>query len=367
MNEYDDLFKKFDERQIVAQQDAGAPQPDPDSTMTKQVNKSKINVWIILIYVMVSFLASFGSGLYFTLKYPDMDQLKSNVSPQLIFTLYDSEDPDYPYGVSIDGTVNNLNNIMLPNMWVKVGLYSPDGTLLDTLLFEENEVPPNGYLVLNFDGTYVDPVYSYSVIDYGFEESDMFYILLNLSTVLICSLVYLFIDRSDFKKDRKTFFAKPLQYLGKIVGGYMIVYLALIISQVILQLLGGADSSANEQTIASMFSADPLALILLFMLLCVFTPITEELVFRKVIYGFFDRKFGIVVAVFLSGAIFGIMHVISFGDYIQAIPYVFMGAAFGFVYHWGNKNIFVTIGVHFINNFISFLYYFLLVYGITLF
>lgn len=366
MSEYDDLFKKFDDNQLTGQRNT-EPQPDPDVSMTKNINQSKINRWILIVYIVVSFLASIGSGLYFNFKYPNSAELKDNVSVQLDFSLFDSEDVNLPYGVAINGTVQNLNSIKLPNMWVTIELYSLDGTLIDTLMFEEDDVPANGILVLDYSDAYVDSVYSYSVIDYGFDESDLFYILLNLSTVLICSIFFLFLDRADFKKDGKNFLSKPLPFLGKIIGGYMIVYLALIISQVILQLLGGADVSANEETIASMFSADPLAIVLLFLLLCVFTPITEELVFRKVIYGFFDRKFGIVVAVFLSGAIFGIMHVISFGDYIQAIPYVFMGAAFGFVYHWGNKNIFVTMGVHFINNFISFMYYFMLVYGITLF
>jgi len=335
--------------------------------MTKNVKQPRINGWILLIYIVVSFLVSVGSGLYILVKYPNSAELKANVSVELDFSLYNSDDVDFPYGVVIYGTVQNLNTIELPNMWVTVGLYAVDGTLIDTLTFEEDDVPINGILVLDYTDAYVDPIYSYSVIDYGYDESDLFYILLNLSSVLICSLLFLFIDRAGFKKDGKDFLARPFPVLGKIIGGFLIVYFAMIVSQVILQLLGGAVTSANEDTIASMFSADPLALVLLFLLLCVFTPITEELVFRKVIYGFFDRKFGVVVAVFVSGAIFGLMHVISYGDYIQAIPYVFMGAAFGFIYHWGNKNIFVTMGVHFINNFISFMVYFLTVYGITLF
>jgi membrane protease YdiL (CAAX protease family) len=58
------------------------------------------------------------------------------------------------------------------------------------------------------------------------------------------------------------------------------------------------------------------------------------------------------------------MHVISYGDFIQSIPYIFMGGIFGFVYHWSRNNIYVTIGVHFINNFLAFALYALAVLGV---
>lgn len=367
MSEYDDLFKKYDEKVEIASQVQETPLPDPDESMTKHVNQSKINFWILVTYIIVSFLASFLSGVYYGWKYPNADALIENISVQPAFSLFNSSETfGEPYGVRISGFVQNQNTVGLPNMWVEFSLYGADETLIDTIRIDQDDVPVGGILVLDFEGAYSTEIYSYSVSNYGFDESDMFYILLNFSTVFICSVIFLILDRLDFKRDAKAFFKNPWAHLGKIVGGYLIVYFALIVSQILLSLLGASDTSQNENTIAGMFSADPLALILLFFLLCVLTPITEELVFRKVIYGFFDRKFGVVVAVFVSGAIFGLMHVVSFGDYIQAIPYVFMGGAFGFIYHWANKNIFVTMGVHFINNFISFMIYFLMVYGISI-
>ncbi|MGL4373327.1 MAG: CPBP family glutamic-type intramembrane protease, partial [Turicibacter sp.] len=54
----------------------------------------------------------------------------------------------------------------------------------------------------------------------------------------------------------------------------------------------------------------------------------------------------------LSSLLFGFIHVISAGDFIQAIPYVMMGFAVGYVYP-KNQNIWYSIGVHFIQNLFS--------------
>lgn len=131
-------------------------------------------------------------------------------------------------------------------------------------------------------------------------------------------------------------------------------------------VLGVTASSENESAIAGMFIDDPLQLVMLFFLLCVFTPIVEEIVFRKIICGFFERKIGKIWAILLSGAIFGLMHVVAYGDFVQSIPYITMGAVFGYIYFRSEKNIYVTIGVHFLNNLISYLFYLLPLLGFTI-
>ena len=96
-------------------------------------------------------------------------------------------------------------------------------------------------------------------------------------------------------------------------------------------------------------------------------PIVEELTFRKALYGFFYRRLGPVVAIIASSLVFGLLHVASYGDFIQAIVYVPMGAVLGIFYYLSKRNVHVTIGIHFINNFISFLIYAFAAYGVTLF
>jgi membrane protease YdiL (CAAX protease family) len=60
------------------------------------------------------------------------------------------------------------------------------------------------------------------------------------------------------------------------------------------------------------------------------------------------------------------MHVASYGDFLQAIPYVARGCVFGYIYWSSNKNIHVAMSVHFINNFISFAIYVAALYGIAI-
>ncbi|MDP3129775.1 MAG: CPBP family intramembrane metalloprotease, partial [Bacillota bacterium] len=67
--------------------------------------------------------------------------------------------------------------------------------------------------------------------------------------------------------------------------------------------------------------------------------------------------------ILISGLIFGLMHVATAGDLPQAIPYVMMGFVFGYAYWSSGRNIYVTMGVHFLNNFISFLIYVAALYG----
>jgi len=110
-------------------------------------------------------------------------------------------------------------------------------------------------------------------------------------------------------------------------------------------------------SIQAMFESNAVVIVMLFFLLCIFTPIVEEVVFRKVLFGYFEPKLGPIISILLSGSIFGVMHVIGAGDFIQVIPYVLMGFAFGYIYYRSEKNIWVPIIVHFINNFIVFLIY----------
>ena len=64
------------------------------------------------------------------------------------------------------------------------------------------------------------------------------------------------------------------------------------------------------------FKKDKIALIVFSVLLA---PVVEELVFRKAIYGLFEKK-SIPLAIAISGLTFGYIHVLS-GDYIQIIIY----------------------------------------------
>jgi hypothetical protein len=367
MSEFDDIFKKGDP--TVTPSPATSTVTDPEKGFQDTLASIRINRWILLTYVVVSLLVSLFSIAYFRLKWTNSAEYDANlvqVEP-LTVGMVDSGDPNYPYRITVNGTVRNGNAVTLPVVYVDFLLYDAEGNLIDEIYLEAVDVEPGEVVIFDQYFDYGIEIFSVSQpIEVAFDESSSFYILLSLASVLICSLVFMVLDKATFVSDWKKFRGSLGGNIGKILIGYVMVYAALYVSQIILELLGVYGTSANEQTIASMFSPDPLNLTLLFLLLCVFTPITEEMVFRKVVFGFFERKWGKTIGIIGSGAIFGLMHVLSYGDLIQSIPYVAMGMVFGYIYHSSQKNLYVVFGVHFLNNFVSFLIYALGAYGISL-
>ncbi|HOW37952.1 MAG TPA: CPBP family glutamic-type intramembrane protease [Bacillota bacterium] len=363
MSEYDDLFKKFDEKPPFEPQ-SPLSQPVPENP--EEWRTPKINRWLLLSYVAVTLVASLFSTFYLSLRYPDSDAMLDAITiveePRV--TLTDSGDPLYPYRVTVSGTLRNGNPVVLPSLWTSVKLYDLNGKLIDTIYLDQENVGPMGSWTIEYSGDYSVEIFSSSPFEYGFDQNDLFYILLNLFPVMICFFLFLFLDRRAFKEDARRFRKTLGRHLGWTFGGFLMVYLAMVAATVILEYLGVSDSSANEQTIVGMFQASPLHLTLLFLLLCIFTPLVEEVVYRKVIFGFMERRWGGTVAILASGALFGLMHVLSYGDFIQSIPYILMGMVFGYVYQKSEKNIFVVFGVHFLNNFRSFALYALMVYGL---
>jgi hypothetical protein len=121
--------------------------------------------------------------------------------------------------------------------------------------------------------------------------------------------------------------------------------------------IGVTETSQNEMAIQSMFSSDWISIVTLFLTLVIFTPIVEETVFRKGLYNLVRPGVGDVGAIFISGLVFAFLHVASWGDFIQVIPYAFMGLSFSFIYFYSNRNIYVVIAIHALNNLIPYLIY----------
>ncbi len=365
MSEYDDLFKDRDNDDIFFAKKKDVP--DPNVAFNEIQHEQRINRIILFTYVAVMLLVSLVSMIYTSLKYPDADAVIALVTVIYEPDVYiqDSTNPDYEFEYVLSGTLKNENEFTLPRMWVQYDMYDLDGNLVISQYYDEENIGTNEVFSYN-ESVFSNTELSDFEYTYGYDESSFFYIIFNLAQVSIAAFICLYVDKTNFKKDWKRTVATPGQSIGLIVGGFAMVYVAMIVSQILLQyVFGVGTSSENENMIGSMFSNNPLNLVLLFLLLCVFTPIVEELVFRKVIYNFFERKLGVIAAIASSGIIFGLMHVISYGDFIQAIPYVLMGSVFGYVYYIGKKNIYITIGVHFINNLLSFVIYFVLVLGLA--
>ncbi len=123
----------------------------------------------------------------------------------------------------------------------------------------------------------------------------------------------------------------------------------------LMALIPGMDESTNQDLIAHALEVAPISIVFSAV---IFAPIVEELVFRGGIYNFFEKKINTKAAILISGAIFGSLHVLTglmggnLLELLHFITYFVMGCGFGLIYA-KTKNIYVCIGVHFINNLIS--------------
>ena len=80
----------------------------------------------------------------------------------------------------------------------------------------------------------------------------------------------------------------------------------------------------------------------------VLAPVLEEIIFRRVIEGEFLKSYSPVVAIILSSLLFGLIH----QNLWQMIPAFFYGVLFGWVYY-KFRNVWITIGLHSLNNTIT--------------
>jgi len=362
MNEFDELF---DKQKPVAKTE---PPKDGVEDFYFQARLQQKNGILLMIYIGVLLLFSIITSIYYSIYYPDTVAIMESIEIVLEPTVdvEPNEDTMYPYKFIITGSLQNNSGIDLPRLYFYIDFLDTEGKSLGTYTVYAENVKDGD--IATFDGSVLaDFVPDGYDISYGFDESSMFYTIIGFLPVFFTGLAFMFVDRVAFAYDWKRFKTNWKNLLGQIVTGFLMVYAALLLAQLILIELGVTETSQNEMTIQGLFEANPFQLILLFLLLCVFTPITEEIVFRKVLYNFVQPRTGHVIAILISGAVFGLMHVIAYKDFIQSIPYIFMGLIFGYIYYRSKKNIFVTMGVHFLNNLMSFVFYALMAYGISIF
>lgn len=202
---------------------------------------------------------------------------------------------------------------------------------------------------------YVVSEWFFKVFDNFADLSDKVF----LYTVTINTIIYVVVIVSCLlllKKELKTDFkilsnTSAMKVFWVCIIGLVAGYLGNFIGSRIVQALDGADSSLNQSAIETlMFSKYGFIMIILTVFI---GPITEELVFRKAMHNFFrNLKFPAWLILIISSVIFGFIHVLDEGDFVQVFPYIFMGAALGGIELY-SKNIYPSMIVHIIINAIA--------------
>jgi membrane protease YdiL (CAAX protease family) len=375
-NPYEDLFKKAEPPKEASHADdvppatPVIPPPVPSAAdpvdLLEQPESGRRLGWILIaIYVAGLVLSTLVEVGLFWYLYPSQQTILDNiVDVQIDYNVTPSDLYEgYPYAISVTGRFENHNDVTLGSIYATFTFYDENGDVIAGQTYSEDNVVAGGALSVD-DILYVDADVFSADYEWGYDMSSLFYILVNTLSSAILATIFLIVDKRQFR-DRWSRFKKDWRAgFASIITGAVLMYLALFASSYLMDWLGITGTSNNEATIASFFQPEPLRLVVLFLMLCVLTPIVEETVFRRALINLFPKRFGAVLPIVVSGIIFGFMHVSS-GDFAQVIPYVALGLVLGGVYWFSGKNIYVTIAVHGINNLLSFLIYVAALYGFT--
>ncbi|MFO7969307.1 MAG: CPBP family glutamic-type intramembrane protease [Candidatus Izemoplasmatales bacterium] len=315
------------------------------------VNENKINGIILIVYVVFTLIATLVSAqLQISLEKQYSELVDEDLSWQVVI---DEEDD---YIINYTGSVENNTDRAFETIYYRLEFYNRDDDLVGRDFIEIKDIEAGETVQIDEEFRPGEEIISITQTEI-IPLSNTYIIALNLISTILIAFVLFFVNKRNFYNDFVAFKQNPKKYFGYVITGFVLVYAAMIFANIILDYLGVTDTSQNEQTIQSLFTRNTLNIVMLFLLLTIFTPIVEETVFRKSIYGFIRPLLGDIGAIILSGLIFALMHVISFGDYIQIIPYAFMGLSFSYIYFLSNRNIYVVILIHFLNNLIPFLIY----------
>lgn len=184
----------------------------------------------------------------------------------------------------------------------------------------------------------------------------------NFTTYLIGTIIIVMLGLNFLKNDLTKLNQDFFKY---VILGIGLNLLAGFVSNIINQILKIQGETTNQEAINKLVQSPYLPLMVITTI--VFAPFVEELIFRKVLCEVIEQKKYLPswFIIILSGFLFASIHVIipmisaliggngiwsALSEFLYIIPYLTMGIALSFVYYRSNKNIWVVITIHAINN-----------------
>lgn len=190
--------------------------------------------------------------------------------------------------------------------------------------------------------------------------SPLWMMILELLLALIVSSIVMAVYYKEVKKDFGHFkknLDKNITYIIKMFLIFMVVKYIISVLSVLLMMGIGYDTtsmtSANQSTIEEYVKSFPWIMVFTTSFVA---PLYEETLFRLGFKKVIKNKIAFIL---ISGFIFGLMHIFPLAEgvdlilgLLQSITYVTMGIFLAYSYQKTN-NIFTSIGIHFLNNFLS--------------
>lgn len=167
---------------------------------------------------------------------------------------------------------------------------------------------------------------------------------------LFLVILVLLLNYKELYKNLKIFISNIKVYILFILKRYLYMLGLMLIVAFPIVLLNNGQTSSNQALINVMFKKMPLAT---FILSAIYAPFIEENVFRLSLSKLFSNK---TLFIIISGILFGSLHVIDKFTSITDLLYIFQYSVLGICLAKAfsdSKNIFVSISMHFIQNFLA--------------
>lgn len=204
--------------------------------------------------------------------------------------------------------------------------------------------------------TYVLKIFDINIDTLSDKTLVVYQFIVSTIMFIVLFIVYNKSIKKDFKEFRKDI-NKNITYIIKIFVIFMVVkYIVSFISVLIMTMLNfdtSSMTSVNQNLIETYVKASPFLMVISTAILA---PFYEETLFRLGIKKVFKNKYLFII---ISGFVFGLMHVFPLDDGVtlvlgimQSITYVTMGIFLSYTYY-KTDNIFISIGIHFLNNLLS--------------
>lgn len=169
--------------------------------------------------------------------------------------------------------------------------------------------------------------------------------------IYVLIIIFIFVIYFKIIKEQFIIFIKNFKvYLPFVIKRYFIMLGVMLVVAVPIVLINNGNTSTNQQMLNSMFKKLPILMLLLSTL---YAPFAEECIFRLSLSKLLKNK---TLFIIISGFLFGTLHVIdkftSFEDFLYIFQYSALGICLAKAYA-DTKNIFVSISMHFIQNFLA--------------
>ena len=171
--------------------------------------------------------------------------------------------------------------------------------------------------------------------------------LCSLTSSLILATIIIFVYRKYLKEKIIDYKKHFNDYMELGMKWWFLGLIGMSVTNILIATFSPVQEANNEVLVQEMLRQAPF---LSFLSAAFIAPFLEEMLFRKSLGDIFKNK---KLMVFISGLIFGLLHVVfSFKtpwDLLYTIPYGLLGASFAYMLY-KNDNIFIPITFHVLHN-----------------